>query len=367
MRTRYYLTFCIIFLPIISQLLEFVLPIAFLGILVAIKGAVEGSGDSITAELIPAFIPDNEFTFTPLSFGDYVTALRATRECVVGSIDSATGEEELWISGIDDQGDNWQVPFVKCDSRECEVAGESAQLFCEYAMVAVSPSSAEDEGGLARATAFRDYIYTRYPDLNNSDAETSVMPFDFKFVQIFDDPQELDAYVKSKNYGSKEFPKVGMAITWDGNSATDYLYSLRQNSTNFNAPEEEGRPASQSTPATDRIVNSFATTDFTVCSPQDGAPDQGVLSNSCTGQYLYNGVLSFQRLVGDFILEDTGAKENGYYVAEAGVQFVQFPQEGYDGSGFFEDIGGMFPGAFCVATLRFSVLSCSLLLRSLYN
>jgi hypothetical protein len=323
------------------QLLEFVLPIAFLGILVAIKGAVEGS-----AELIPAVFPGSEITFTPLSFGDYVTALRATRECVVGSVDPATGEEDLWISGIDDAGDNWQVPFVKCDSRECERDGQDAQLFCEYAMVAVAPSSAQDEGGLARAKVFRDWIYTRYPDLNNTSAETSVMPFTFDFVQIFSDPQELDAYVKSKNYGSKEFPKVGMAIVWDGNSATDYNYSLRQNSTNFNAPEEEGRPASQSTPNPDRIVNSFAKTDFTVCNPQDGAPDQGVLSNSCTGQYLYNGVLSFQRLVGDFILEDTGAKERGYYVAEAGVQFVQFPTEAYEGSGFFEDIGGMFPGLF---------------------
>jgi hypothetical protein len=348
------------------QFLEFVLPIAFLGILVAIKGAVEGSGES-TAELIPAVFPGSEVTFTPLSFGDYVTALRATRECVVGEIDSDTGEEELWISGIDDAGDNWQVPFVKCDSRECDEAGQNAQLFCEYAMVAISPSSMQDEGGLVRATAFRDYIYTRYPDLDNSDAETSVMPFDFEFVQIFSDPQELDAYVKNKNYGSKEFPKVGMAITWDGNSATDYFYSLRQNSTNFNAPEEEGRPASQSTPDPDRIVNSFAKTDFTVCTPQDGAPDQGILSNSCTGQYLYNGVLSFQRLVGDFILEDTGAKEKGYYVAEAGVQFVQFPTEAYEGSGFFEDIGGMFPWAFCVVTLRFSVFSCSLHLCSFYN
>jgi hypothetical protein len=328
----------------ILQLLEFVLPIAFLGILVAIKGAVEGSG-SITAEVIPPDFPRGNVTFTPLSFGDYVTALRATRECVVG-IDPFTSQEELWISGIDNEGDNWQVPFVKCDSRECDEEGQDAQLFCEYAMVAVLPSSAQDEGGLARATTFRDWIYTRYPDLNNTSDETSVMPFTFEFVQIFSDPQELDDYVKSKDYGSKEFPKVGMAITWDGNSATNYVYSLRQNSTNFNAPEEEGRPASQSTPSTDRILDSFAKTDFDVCAPQDGAPEQGILSNSCTGQYLYNGVLTFGRLLGDFILEDTGAKAAGYYVAESGVQFVQFPTQAYEESGFFEDIGGMAPGDF---------------------
>jgi hypothetical protein len=326
------------------------LPIAFLGILVAIKNAVEGSGD-ITAEIIPPNFPTDDVTFTPLSFGDYVTALRATRECVV-SIDNG---EDLWISGIDNEGYNWQVPFVKCDSRECENAGQDAQPFCEYAIVAVSPSSSQDEGGLARAEAFRDYLYTRYPDLNDK----SKMPFAFDFVQVFSDPGEMEDYVKSSDYGSKDFPKIAMGLVWDGNSATDYVYSLRQNSTNFNAPEEEGRPASQSTPDPDRIVDSSAKTDYDVCSPQDGAPNQGPLSNSCTGQYLYNGVLTFQRLIGDFILKDTGAKDIGYYVAESGVQYVQFPTAAYEDNGFFADIGRTYQ-CFCfIVTNRFNaVLSC---------
>jgi hypothetical protein len=315
------------------------LPIAFLGILVAIKNAVEGSGD-ITAEIIPPNFPAGDMTFTPLSFGDYVTALRATRECVLGD-----NGEDLWISGIDNQGRNWQVPFVKCDSRECEDVGQNAQPFCEYAIVALSPSSSQDEGGLARAEAFRDYIYTRYPDLNDK----SEMPFAFDFVQVFNDPEEVEDYVKSGNYGSKDFPKIAMGLVWDGNSVTDYAYSLRQNSTNFNAPEEEGRPASQSTPDPDRIVDSAAKTDFDVCSPQGGAPYQGILSNSCTGQYLYNGVLTFQRLLGDFILKDTGARDMGYYVAESGVQYVQFPTAAYEDNGFFADIGGTYPVLFVVS------------------
>jgi hypothetical protein len=309
------------------QILEFVLPIAFLGILVAIKDAVDGSGDG-TAKTKDASLPRNIQAFTPLSFGDYVTAMRAERECVLRDFG------DLWISGINDGGYNWQVPFVKCDSRKCDTAGQDAQQFCEYAIVAVAPSSSNDDGGLLRAEGFRDWIYTRYPDLN----DTAEMPFDFDFVQVFSNPDKMSDYVKSDSYGKKGSPKIAMGVVWDGNSATDYRYRLRQNSTNFNAPEEGARPASQSTPDTDRDFDSSAKKDD-ICSPQDGAPDQGTRTNSCTGQYLYNGVLTFQRLIGDFILEDTGGKEAGYYVAEAGVQYVEFPAAEYEDSGFFETLG----------------------------
>lgn len=53
-----------------------------------------------------------------------------------------------------------------------------------------------------------------------------------------------------------------------------------------------------------------------------------------------NGVLTFQRLVGDFILSDSGAVENGYNVAESSVSFSSFPTFAYEESGFFGDIGG---------------------------
>ena len=296
----------------------------------AIKNAV---GDSET-KIIPAFLPDETEAFTPLSFSDYVTAMRATRECELYT-DAKTDYSALWISGIQDEGSNWQVPFVKCDSRECEFPGQDAQPFCEYAIVAVAPSSADDAGGLERATAFGEWIYDRHPSLRDGS-----MPFDFDFVKIFNDPEDLEAYVTNKAYGSSGFPKIAMGVVWEGNSATDYVYSLRQNSTNFNAPEEEARQASQTTPDTDRILDSFGNNDFSVCVPQDGAPEQGPLQFSCTGQYLYNGVLTFQRLVGDFIMEDTGSKDAGYFVAQSGVTFVQFPTQPYEENGFFADIGG---------------------------
>jgi hypothetical protein len=78
-----------------------------------------------------------------------------------------------------------------------------------------------------------------------------------------------------------------------------------------------------------------------VCIPEGGTAKQGPLEESCTGQYLYNGVLTFQQLIGDFILEDTGARNDsaGYFVSEAGVQFVQFPTFPYEESGFYGNLG----------------------------
>lgn len=69
---------------------------------------------------------------------------------------------------------------------------------------------------------------------------------------------------------------------------------------------------------------------------------QGPLSGSCTGAYVYNGVLTFQRLVGDFILSATGASAS-YPVAEAGVRFVQFPTPEFEDAGFFADIADFAP------------------------
>lgn len=58
---------------------------------------------------------------------------------------------------------------------------------------------------------------------------------------------------------------------------------------------------------------------------------------------MYNGVLTVQRLVGDFILNHTGAAADGYRVSESGVQFVQFPTEAYEQSGFYSAISGYGP------------------------
>ena len=245
------------------------------------------------------------------------------------------------ITGIDRKGWNWQVPLVKCNSISCEYDGQDAQPFCEYGMVAVAPSSPRDVGGAVRARDFRDWIWERYPLLatNRTDNYGGALPFDFELVQIFESPQDMDRYVTSSDYGKSGSPKVAMGIVWQGNDPKSYVYSLRQNSTNYNSPEESSFVA-WTTPDTKRLFKQYARTDFDVCIPLAGAPRLGLLGWSCTGQYVYNGVLTFQRLVGDFILSRTGAVAMGYGVAENGVQFVQFPTDPFTESGFYATIQG---------------------------
>lgn len=65
--------------------------------------------------------------------------------------------------------------------------------------------------------------------------------------------------------------------------------------------------------------------------------------NSIRVHCSYNGVLTFQRLVNDFILESTGAGRAGYQVAQGGVQFVSFPTRAYVESGFYGELGSFGP------------------------
>lgn len=226
------------------------------------------------------------------------------------------------------------VPFVKCDSRNCQQDGEDAQPYCQYGVIGVSGSDPNDLGGKTRAADFTAWLYKEYPAL------TSNMPFDYEIVKDFTVPQDMDDYVTNKDYGTTGFPPLVMGIVWKGNDAKNYIYSLRQNSTNFNSPEAQWQPASKTTPDTSILFSSYAKDDSDVCIPLGGSPSQGWLESSCTGQYLYNGVLTFQRLVGDFIITDTKARQNGYFVAESGVSFVPFPTFAYEDSGFYGDLGG---------------------------
>jgi hypothetical protein len=96
-------------------------------------------------------------------------------------------------------------------------------------------------------------------------------------------------------------------------------------------------------PPTDQEFESFAKNDFSC--PEDengGVPSQGFYQSSCTGQYLYNGILTFQRLVGDYILNATGA-DTVFPVARNGARFVQFPTPEYEDAGFFADIADFGP------------------------
>lgn len=294
----------------------------------AIKNASEGSS-SFESTVEPAVYQSQ--SATTLSFTDYVTALRAKRVCIPQT--DPTSEDPFLITGISNNGYNWQVPLVKCDSRKCEAANQDALPFCEFSIIAVAGS---DAGGVERANLFKTWLVANYPAIADGSPD---MPFSFPLVQTFDSSTEIDDYVTANNYGTTGYPKIAMGIVWEGGDLIKYNYQLRQNSTNFNAPEEEGRPATATTPNTGEIVDSFARTD-TACTPLDGTPNQGPFQNSCTGQYLYNGVLTFQRLVHDFILKQTGAADAGYRVAEAGVQFTNFPTKEYTVNGFYASIEG---------------------------
>jgi hypothetical protein len=59
--------------------------------------------------------------------------------------------------------------------------------------------------------------------------------------------------------------------------------------------------------------------------------------------YFYNGVITIQRVVGDFILHKTGAAAAGYGVSENGVQFTHFPTQAYEEKGFYSEISEFGP------------------------
>ena len=327
--------------------MELSLPILFVFFLVLIKISVEDT-DGFSPELIPAYYPTNDDVVSTFSFTDYVKAMEAKRVCQYD--DNApynfpfrdfSTESKYVISGIFGQGYHWQVPFVKCDSRRCDEEYEQdATPLCEYHALGVAPSSEGDNVGLQQATAFRKYIYDRYPQLLRTKVthpnDNDTMPFDFEFVQMFDSDKDVEKYVSSNTYE----PKLAMAIVFDGTEypTINYNYKIRVNSTNYNSLEDEGRPAVPTSPPTNQKLQSYAVKDDNTCPLFGGTAYLGTRQNSCTGQYIYNGALILQRLVGDFIMEETGAKNSGYYVSEHGVQYAPFPTKEYEENGFFAAI-----------------------------
>jgi hypothetical protein len=319
-------------------------PVAFVFFLVLIKWAVEDSPNFVQ-ETIPAYFPNNSDALLAFTFSDYVTALQADRFCEkippVPYYTPQGQKSDLGITGIVDKGYNWQVPFVKCDSRKCEEDGEDALPYCEFLALGVAASSDSDGAGKTQARAFRDYIYNRFPELQ----DTEKVPFDFDFVQMFDSGTDVEKYVTSPEYKSDPLsPKLALAIVFDGTDASiNYNYKIRVNSTGFNSPEDESRPATTTTPPTNKIFESFAKDDAETCPDEvGGTPEIGPYGTSCTGQYMYNGVLTTQRLVNDFIMVETGAKDKGYFVADHGVKFAPFPSPEYVENGFYAQIGGKF-------------------------
>ena len=296
----------------LSQILEVVLPVGFAAALLGIKTALD-DGTSMDALEIPPQIRTDRDVLVPLSFSDYVTALMADRICIDVGLDD-DGDIDFDISGLPQEGFDWQIPFLKCDERECEEDGQEAYDFCEYHILAVAPKDASDTAGSSRAEAFKSYVEERYPQL----LDPSKNHFDgYQFVQIFPSNDAIDKYVTDINYGTKGAPKIGLAVVFEGNDPLDFKYSIRQNATNFNTWDSASQPAAPSTPDTKKLFNSYSVGDQEC---RDLFVEEGRLGKSCTARYIYNGFLTTQRLVQDFMMVDTGAKDEGYFVSEHGVR-----------------------------------------------
>jgi ATP-binding cassette, subfamily A (ABC1), member 3 len=310
------------------------LPIAFAGILVGIKNVID-TGDPIESLVVDPQLRSDDDVMVPLSFSDYVTALLADRVCIERG---GFGDDiEYDISGMPYEGKEWQVPFMRCDERECTATGQEAYDFCEYYTLAVAPMTAGDTGGKERAENFKTYVEERWPLLT----DPSKNHFDgYDFVKMFESNAAIDKYVTSPNYGFKGFEKIGLAVVFDGNDPLDFKYSIRQNATNYNTWAAASQPAAPSTPSTKKLFSTYRVRDdacndlFVYESPE---------GNSCTARYIYNGLLTTQRLVQDFMMVDTGAKDEGYFVSEHGVRFVPFPVRSYTEEGIYADLSDLMP------------------------
>lgn len=286
--------------------------------LVALKRAAEIYG-GMRARVRPASMPGEQRTLIPPTFSDVVTALQAEKRCAVN-----LRQRRRQITGITW---DWSIPFVQCDVRKCFFPEQDASSFCEYRVLALAPKS-ED------TIKLRDWIYLNHPALSSQNSTISEHYFNKTFIKIFDTEEDIERYIESSDYGLLfEKPKIAGAIILN-DGYPSYSYSIRANATNFNNPANAVRPAVVTTPPTTKKFDSFAKAPDVTCWPERGYPRLGRYERSCTGQYMYNGVLTLQRLVDDWIIYDSGAEEKGNRVAEAGVSFVPFPNESYTEEGF---------------------------------
>jgi hypothetical protein len=205
------------------------LPIVFIAILLAIKASVSDT-DGFRQEVVEPTFPAS--SVIPLSFADYVKALQVKRVC----LEDEEGDS-FSISGIPEEGYGWTVPFVRCDARKCkENMAEnlsSAIPFCEFPLLGVASSEASAD---ARVEKFVAYLESSYPIIFNA----SAMPNNRSFVVLFESQTQMETYVKSSSYGNSENPKIGVGIVFSGGTSDrEYSYSIRVNSTGFNAPEGE--------------------------------------------------------------------------------------------------------------------------------
>lgn len=179
-------------------------------------------------------------------------------------------------------------------------------------------------------------------------------------------PQEMDDYVRRRDYGQSSsssssssaagggVPKIALGLVFEGNDPVHFRYRLRPNSTNINKGEYDYTFTDEyaygnifsSMPSTKHKWKPSIKRDSESCA-ENYAYSVGNRASSCTALYMYNGVLTLQRLVGDYWLDRTGAASQGIRVSENGVAFCPFPTPGYfttdpnaaDDEGFFALLG----------------------------
>lgn len=189
---------------------------------------------------------------------------------------------------------------------------QNASSFCSVNILALAPVDEDDRD---RMEAFEKYILETYPQIE-----------DLNMIKTFNSSQKIDDYVLDTEYGNTTLskPKIAVAVILGG-SGKDYEYTIRTNSTNFNSLEFAARAAMPTNPNTKRNFDSTARDAKKVCELEGGTSSIGKMQDRCTVQYMYNGALTIQRLVDDFIIQKTGAKDKGFYVAESAISFVDFP------------------------------------------
>ena len=103
------------------------------------------------------------------------------------------------------------------------------------------------------------------------------------------------------------------------------------------------KDATPTTPPTDKNFETYIKEDYQSCPIIIGAtPEVGPYVTSCAGRYMYNGAITIQRLVHDFIMVDSGARDNGYFVVEHGVKYAPLPSPEYIQNGFYAQIASTY-------------------------
>lgn len=302
-------------------------------ILLLIKISLQDN-PSFKPTTIPAVYPSD--SVKPFSFLDYANAINANKTCVpkppfVNSRE--TVNLNYAISGINIL--DWPVPFVKCNAFQCEDDDtlDAKEHYCEHNILALAPMDADDRD---RVKDFKNYIISTYPMITDYDK--------YDIVQIFEDSADIDSYVKDPLYGAVDGehtnPKIAAAVVIGG-SGKEYKYAIRTNSTGWNSGELSGRPVMMTQPSTKKEFNAFARRADSACALEPGTVDiGGNNNNNCIQQYIYNGALTIQRLVDDYIISVSGS---GYNVAENGVSFTDFPSREYVQDGFYAVVSPYVP------------------------